>query len=297
MARVSPASPPRRPRQHVPVAERQHLVITSWQLRYLGLTSSAVTARVRRGGWSRPFPGVLVLPGPDTSLRRHAAGLLALARPTRAAARVQDLVERGATMDDALVSAAMGCGVALGARSSAWLQQLLPTAPPLVSVRVPPGQNRVARSGVDLRRRESLAIHIVKGLPVLTPFATLTDCAAAGGDPSSLHHELARMAAAGDALRSLPLDDFLTATGRLGRQPGSAVLRAAHCGWTSRSTDRITCCRHSRSATGGAIDWSARRSGTWSGSQPPWWTNDLRGFERQVAGVVDALLRQQRRAA
>lgn len=175
-------------------------------------------------------------------------------------------------MDDALVSAAMGCGVALGARSSAWLQQLLPTAPPLVSVRVPPGQNRVARSGVDLRRRESLAIHIVKGLPVLTPFATLTDCAAAGGDPSSLHHELARMAAAGDALRSLPLDDFLTATGRLGRQPGSAVLRAAHCGWTSRSTDRITCCRHSRSATGGAIDWSARRSGTWSGSQPPWWT-------------------------
>lgn len=209
------------------VAERQHLALASWQLRWLGVSAGAVADRVHGHGWSRPYTGVLFLPGPDTPLRRLSGAVLAYARPTQAAARVAQLVGRGATTEDALVTAASSCGVAVGGGSAAWLRNLRPTPPRVLCIRVAPHHHVVRRPGVDLRPRPAGAtVQTVQGLPVLDVLGTVADCAAAGGEPTALHHELTRLVVTADALRLATPDDH---AGRLARHPrgrGGAALRA-----------------------------------------------------------------------
>lgn len=137
------------------------------------------------------------------------------------------LVGRGAATEDALVTAASSCGVAVGGGSAAWLRNLRPTPPRVLCIRVAPHHHVVRRPGVDLRPRPAGAtVQTVQGLPVLDVLGTVADCAAAGGEPTALHHELTRLVVTADALRLATPDDH---AGRLARHPrgrGGAALRA-----------------------------------------------------------------------
>ncbi len=105
---------------------KQHLLITTWQLRSLSLSDRAIADRIKRHGWARPSRGVLALPGLVTAVRGLAAVVLAYSSPQGAELRIEEAIARGLSQVDAIVYAAMAAGQLVCGRSALWLHGIAP---------------------------------------------------------------------------------------------------------------------------------------------------------------------------
>ena len=215
------------------VAERQHLLITAWQLRLLGVTDAELKARINDHGWKRTTHGVIALPGTDTDHRKLAAAVLAYSRPTGAAVRVADKLkdaeENSTTLVDAVVEAAMTSGQLVTGLSALWLHGIGPK-PSERTIRLTKKGGHVARRGVRLRLGAASGDPVrIDGLPVVDVEQAFVDAAAGDGEmtDAQLHHRLARLIATADAKRATTLDRLEVRIQAVGRFVGRPALRRA----------------------------------------------------------------------
>lgn len=199
------------------VAECQLLLITSWQLRLLGISSRAIGGRVQAHGWSRVHRGIIALPGPGSPRRQMAAALLRYSHPSGAIARVDELRSQGRTLVEALVGAALDAGPVLWGPSAAYLWRLLDQPPGEVHIALPEGWNRQEASGVRLRYGPVPGMHRAwaQGLPTADVDTAILGCGPLLGEGAVGHHRLVRIVATADALR-------LTTPERLGARAKAA---------------------------------------------------------------------------
>lgn len=212
------------------VAERQHLLITVWQLRLLGVSDTELNNRIVDHGWKRKTHGVIALPGPDTGHRKLAAAVLAYSRPTGAAERVADTLkdnaENSTTFIDALVEVAMTSGQLVTGLSALWLHGI-GAKPPTHTIRLTNKGGHVARRGVRLRLGPgSGGTRRIAGLPVVDVEQAFVDAAAGDGELTAAqsHHALARLLATADAKRTTTLDRLDARIQTMGRFVGRPVL-------------------------------------------------------------------------
>jgi hypothetical protein len=210
------------------ISTRQHLLITTWQLGLLGLSDSAIDARIQLHGWKRVAPHVIALPGKMTPLRRLAAVLLSLAPAHGADLRVEEHVAGGLTRYEAMVYAALGAGQAVCGRSALWLHGIT-SAPRRSWVRVP---NKSAGSS---SRKDALvrygpcqgAIVWLEGLPVVAVEQAFMDVPGGRDHQSALwlHHDLCKLIATAIAKRLTTLEDLQKVMEAGPRFVGVAALR------------------------------------------------------------------------
>lgn len=245
------------------VAQRQHLLITVWQLRVLGVTDAELKERLDHHGWRRLTHGVIALPGPDTDRRKLAVAVLAYSRPTGAAQRVADKVssqigaekppEQGTTqrgtqgtkpetkkdakqnakydraLVDALVELAIAGGQVVTGASALWLYGIS-AKPSTHLIRLTKVGGHGARKGVGLRLGPVCGtITRIDGLPVVDVEQAIVDAAPADPDETALHvhHRLTRLIATADAKRATTVDRLESRVRTMGRFVGRpALLRA-----------------------------------------------------------------------
>lgn len=165
------------------IAERQHGVISVWQLRDVGLDKHRVRHRALTGRLHQIHRGV------------YAVGHPRLSREGRWMAAVL----------------ACGDGAVISHRSAASLWELLPTGSLAVSeVSVPSAGGRRRRDGIRLHRCSSLdqaAVTRRHGIPVTTPARTVSDLRRTVPE-----HESRRAIRQAELLR-LPIDSMATQDG------------------------------------------------------------------------------------
>lgn len=215
------------------VAERQHLLITVWQLRLLGVTDAELKKRIDDHGWKRRTHGVIAVPGPETDHRKLASAVLAYSRPTGAAARVAEVLkngqENGTTLVDALVDVAMASGQVVTGFSALWLHGIA-VKPSEHTIRLTKKGGHVARRGVRSRLGPgSGQATRIAGLPVADVEQAFVDAAAGDGELTAvqLHHRLTRLIATADAKRATTLDRLVVRSQSLGRFVGRPALTRA----------------------------------------------------------------------
>lgn len=210
------------------VAERQHLLITTWQLRLLGVSSGALSDRIALHGWRRRHRGVIALPGPNTPIRQVAAAVLAYSRPAGAAQRVHALEVEGVPIADALVRAALRCGQVVCGETALWLHGIAGFEP-IPWLRLPRGCGNATRRTIRFRLGPvSGSVTWLQGLPVVDVEQALMDVAGSPGDgPVSVHHRLTRLIATADARRLTTLDRLDARLLSAGRFLGCNALRNA----------------------------------------------------------------------
>ena len=174
------------------LAARQYGVVSTRQLRRLGLTADAIRHRCKTGLLSRVHRGVYALAGVEaTAYRRLAAALLAC-----------------------------GPGAILSHRSAAFLWSLIAVLDPMIDVTTPGRQAR-SRQGIRAHRtavdgRDRRTRH---RLPVTSPSLTVLDLAATDGELAgeALNEALLHRLTSEAEMRAL-LD-------RRSGHPGSGVMR------------------------------------------------------------------------
>jgi very-short-patch-repair endonuclease len=132
------------------VAARQHGVVTTAQLRDLGLVSEAVTRRVQAGRLHRLYRGVYAVG--HTNVSRHGRWLAAVL--------------------------ACGPGAVLSHRSAAALWEIRPQSSGPIELTVPGSAGRARRSGLVLHRSQCLEpgeTTRTHAIPATTPARTLAD--------------------------------------------------------------------------------------------------------------------------
>lgn len=211
------------------VAERQHLLVTRWQLRFLGISDAELRERIANHGWNRKGAGVIALPGPETDYRKLAVAVLAYCRPAHAAQRVAKRIAAGESEVDAIVDEALSCGQVVSGASALWLHGI-GRKPATHTIRLTKKAGIAARPGVCLRLgRLTGSVNRSNGLPVVDVEQAFID-AAAGDDGVSavqLHHELTRLIATADRKRATTLDALTLRVDQAGRFVGRPALRRA----------------------------------------------------------------------
>ena len=147
----------------VEIAERQHGVLASAQLRSVGLSDDAIHARARRGALHRIHRGV------------YAAGHAALSNEGRLLAAVLAI---GGGPGDASGEVLDCWSAAVSHRSAASLWDLTRHADGLVDVIVRRDGGRGKRAGIRVHRSISLVpgdVTIHRGVPVTRPARTVAD--------------------------------------------------------------------------------------------------------------------------
>lgn len=211
------------------VAERQHLLVTRWQLRFLGISDAELRERIANHGWNRKGHGVVALPGPDTDVRKLAVGVLAYSRPTGAAERVATRVANGEGEVDALVETALGSGQVVTGLSALWLHDIA-SKPGEHTIRLTTKSGIAARPGVVVRLGPVTGKVIrVNGLPVADVEQAFIDAASGEDDVSAvqLHHQLTRLIATADRMRATTLDALALRVEQAGRFVGKPALCGA----------------------------------------------------------------------
>lgn len=144
----------------------QHALATKAELRLLGLSSTAIRARIASGEYIEMHGRVVALAGSPR------------------------------TPEQALLAACLAGGPATVAshQSAAWLWDLL-GVPARHSVTIPRGRHRVL-SGVDIHRLMDPPAHIIsrRGIPCTDPFRTLVDLASVAS-PAALDDAIDRVLA------------------------------------------------------------------------------------------------------
>lgn len=211
------------------VAERQHLLITAWQLRIIGVSDQALADRIAKHGWRRLGRGIIALPGPDTRLRTLAAFVLAHSRPTAVGARVEKKLAAGEELADALVRVALDAGQIVTGYSALWLHDIA-SYPSQHSLRVRRPTGTVKREGLTVRFGAWAGdVNWIEGLPVADVEQALCDVAAGGDTPSRarVHHDLTKLIATADRRRKTSLDALEARLGQMPRFVGGPALRRA----------------------------------------------------------------------
>ena len=211
------------------VARRQHLLITTWQLAFLGVSDHALRDRIAHHGWRRKGWGVVALPGEDTDHARLAALVLAYSKPTGALDRVQAMMATGVAEVDALVEVAFDAGQAVCGQSALWLHGIAPRRSKH-AIRLTAAGGKAARTGATLRRGPATgSLARVHGLPVVDVEQAFMDLAAGekGGSPAALHHKLTKLIATADGMRKTDLDRLSKRLESAPRFVGVPALRRA----------------------------------------------------------------------
>lgn len=202
------------------VAEPQHLVVATWQLRYLGVSSVALSDRITGHGWRRVHRGVTALPGPRSPLRRLAAAALAYSRPAHADQRVDALRREGRDEVTALVEAALGAGQLICGPSALWLHGLGPVSP-TPWIRLARTNSASPRPGIAIRYGDATGRTAwVQGLAatdVEQAIIELPGCT--DDDRDRLHHRLTKLIATADAKRLTTIDRLDCRLAEAGRVP------------------------------------------------------------------------------
>jgi predicted transcriptional regulator of viral defense system len=173
------------------VADRQHGLVTLPQLVRLGLTRAAVKHRLRRGRLHRIRPGVYAVGSPRITLQAQwLAAVLAC-----------------------------GPGAALSHATAAALYGIRPARPGKVHVSVARGR-RPRQAGVEVHRRERLAVTAHAQIPVTVIALTLVDIAA-----GSTRAELERAINEADKLDLIDPEALRTRIEDYMGLPGAARLR------------------------------------------------------------------------
>jgi hypothetical protein len=145
------------------MAARQHGVISTGQLRRLGISEDATRARVRLGRLHRVHRGVYAVGHPALSpAGRWLAAVLAVGGGPRS--------ESGAVLDH--------WRAAVSHHSAACLWDLLPATDRPADVIVKGDGGRAKRPGIHVHRSLTLAVADVtlrRGIPVTTPARTISD--------------------------------------------------------------------------------------------------------------------------
>lgn len=212
------------------LAELQHLVVTTGQLELLGLSRQSIARRATSDGWRRWTPGVYLLPGPITPLRKLAAAILGHGRPANS---LEQLVEhqmehQNESLVEAVSAVALGSGNVVCGMSAAWLHGL--GKPPNQSwIRVGTHCGRSARRNVRLcHGTYSGCVVWIEGLPVVDVEQALMDIAGMTDDSSKqLHHRLTKLIATADALRKTNLDHLEVRIARSPNFRGRPALQRA----------------------------------------------------------------------
>lgn len=212
------------------LAERQHRVVTAWQLALLGVPESTVRERVKNHGWRRWSRGVFMLPGEITPLRRLAAALLAYSRPHGSLQRLIDYQwdHQDKSLVDALAHVALDAGAVACAASAAWLHGLeKPPNQAWVRVRTHGGQ--APRKNVRLCHGTYTGrVCWIQGLPVVDVEQVFIDIAGITGDSAKFrHHRLTKLIATADALRKTHLDAIAQRLEAVTNVRGRTALAAA----------------------------------------------------------------------
>jgi hypothetical protein len=212
------------------LAELQHLVVTTWQRQLLGLSRESIARRAKADGWRRWSPGVYLLPGPITPLRRLAAAILAYSRPVNVVQRLVEyqLEHQDDSLAQALSQVALRSGNAVCGSSAAWLHGL-DKAPNQSWLRVRTHCGQAPRKGVRLcHGTYSGRVIWIEGLPVVDVEQALMDIVGMTDDtPKHRHHRLTRLIATADALRKTDLDALEARIATGGRFRGRAALERA----------------------------------------------------------------------
>ena len=210
------------------VAQRQHLVIATWQLSFLGISDHALGERIRSHGWRRLGNGVVALPGTMSPIRRLTFAVLSYSHPVGVAQRVEQAAEQTGNIVEALVAVAMGAGPAVSGRSALWLHGIT-DAPGQDWLRLPAKAGHAPRNGVRLRYGNATGTLVARqGLPVVDVPQALKDVAGCQQTPPlRLHHELTKTIATADALRLVTLQAVEQRLGADARFVGAPKLRRA----------------------------------------------------------------------
>ncbi len=215
------------------VSRLQHMLFTTWQAEAVGVHRSTVSARVRRQGWPRYERGVTGWPGDDPPLRRLAALVLAYARPTAGASRIElpqpELQQDVSAHALGVAAAALRAGHVISGRSGAWLHGFGPT-PKEHEIWLPPRSGRAIRQGAVLRYGGAVAGDTVwiHNLPVFDPVGCIIETARTPvGTFSARVDEVVWQISKADALRVVTIDSLEDRALDLGAFTGCEVLRAA----------------------------------------------------------------------
>ena len=211
------------------VAAAQHLLITTWQLAYLGVSDHALRNRIAHHGWRRKGWGVVALPGNDTDLARLAALVLAYSKPTGAAERVRTKIATGTSEVDALLEVALDAGQAVCGPSALWLYGVA-SKPSPHAIRLTRAGGKAVRTGAMLWRGPATdALTRVHGLPVVDVEQAFFDLAAGkdGTSAVALHHQLTKLIATADRTRKTNADALAKRLISAPRFIGGPALRRA----------------------------------------------------------------------
>ena len=190
------------------IAEQQHLVVTTWQLKLLGISARALAHRVQKQGWYRPARGVIALPGPVTPIRRLAVAVLMYSCPVEGLTRAQALIDDGGGVTDSITRAALEAGQKVCGLSALWLHGI-EDEPEYDWIRVPEHAGHQPRAGVKLRYGAGSGETVwIQGLPAVDVVQGVFDAAGSHPGPARRrHHDLVRWISRGDALRKVTLDE------------------------------------------------------------------------------------------
>jgi Transcriptional regulator, AbiEi antitoxin/Protein of unknown function (DUF559) len=154
------------------IAERQHGAVTLEQLRHAGISSDAISGRVRTGRIYRIHRGVYALG--QARLSPEGKCMAAVLACGSAATKASERDDDGASTLPVLAF----WGAALSHYSAAALWGLLPSRSALVDVSVPGTAGRKRHRGIRLHRSRTLRAGLVtsrSGIPITTPARTIED--------------------------------------------------------------------------------------------------------------------------
>jgi hypothetical protein len=211
------------------VAQRQHMMITMWQLRAIAISEHAVRKRISEHGWKRMGRGIIALPTVDMPYRKLAAEVLSHSRPTRAGERVTARTEMGENLVDVLVDEALNAGQAVTGLSALWLHGIGPKTS-THSIRLARPVGSAARSTSNIRIGQWTGDVVwIGGLPVVDVAQAFMDAAAGDGEMSAmaLHHQLTKFIATADGQRKVTLEALEGRVAAVSRFVGAPALRRA----------------------------------------------------------------------
>lgn len=179
------------------IAERQHGVISVWQLYELGIGERGVRTRVDAGRLHRIHRGI------------YAVGHAALSPEGRCAAAVLAVGWKRAERGDSVLAY---WGAAVGHRSGACLWKLLPVRHHPIDVIVTGSSGKARRPGIRVHRSGTLVpaeVTLRHGIPVTTPARTISDLRRATSErwPGAIPARELRRAIRQAGVLGLPIGD------------------------------------------------------------------------------------------
>ena len=211
------------------IADRQHFVVTTWQLGMCGIGRTAIAERVKQRVLTRRHRGVLEFQGDPLPIRDLAAAVLAYSRPVGAAARVEQLQQDGLTRDAAIARAAVDSGQLLCGPSALWLHGVRDWDDE-IWLRLPEGKGNATRGAIHFRHGAPTGeVAWVQGLPAVDIEQAFLDLPGCWRhlSPRQLHYRLTTTLSAADARRKTTIEQVETRMAEAGRILGSRALAEA----------------------------------------------------------------------